>query len=127
MLVLPRMDAIPHTGLPCQTWSVAMTFDPRARAAQIAKETSDQISGEWPLLMNDLERIVESALIRFASEVLTPQREKDAAVMHMTAKLCALPEDENERISRSDAMELVMQWRTKWDAANRAKSLEDGS
>lgn len=45
-----------------------MTFDPRARAAQIAKEASDQISGEWPLLMNDLERIVESALIRFAAE-----------------------------------------------------------
>lgn len=38
------------------------------RAREIAKKTSDQISGEWPLLMNDLEHMIESALLLAASE-----------------------------------------------------------
>lgn len=102
-----------------------MTFDPRARAQELAAIVAVQ-SAFTPeeRLGPTIERLTESALLAFAREVLTPQREKDAAVMHMTAKLCALPEDDNGRISRPDAMELIMQWRMKWDAANRAKGLE---
>ena len=100
-----------------------MTFDPRARAREIATKaysTADTYSRIGQHL--SAVSAIESALLAFAREVLTqePQREKDAAVMHMTAKLCALPEDENERISRSDAMELIVQWRMKWDAAKDA-------
>ena len=97
-----------------------MTFDPRARA----REMASMLAADLSLDTGRCARF-ESTLLAFAREVLTPQREKDAAVMHMTAKLCALPEDDHGRISRESAMELVMQWRMKWDAANRAKSLED--
>lgn len=109
-----------------------MTFDRRARAKELADELALDLDHEHvhpigTIVLDGAASAIESALLAFAREVLTPQRKKDAAVMHMTAKLCALPEDDNGRISRSDAMELVMQWRMKWDAANRAKSLEDGA
>lgn len=88
-----------------------MTFDPRAKAAQIAKKTSDQISGEWPLLMNDLERIVESALLAFAREVLT--QEPDEGMLVQGSVPHGLSTNKVSAIYRRMS-------------AHRAKSLEDG-
>lgn len=95
----------------------AWMADCRAAEAKLAAARK-----EAEQLKHDIERHVAIAA-ELATEL--EQRGRDAEVLRMkvtagfelTAAICMLPDDTQERISREEVMKLIVRWRSKMDKA----------
>ena len=80
---------------------------------------------QWLLIrraMNEGQPSTEQHIIQLCKDELLAALTRDAAGFKLTAELCALTEDKNERISRPQAMVLVVEWRMAIDATRKGKA-----
>ena len=98
-------------------WVVAIEDYRALRAAAVA------LKAENSTLKVEYEQMNDAAILlqERAEKAEAALAEARKAGFKLTAALCALPEDDKEKISRPRVMELVIAWRSDLDAAKEQK------